>query len=138
MIIDKQNSLSEEQAVTASAASTNYIDLGAARDLGLSKMDLAITVTEAVTAAGAATVTFQLQCDDNSSFSSAKTVIQTDAIPKATMVAGYQFFLNIPVGLDERYVRLYYSVATGPLTAGKFSAAIVHGIQKNKAYPDAI
>lgn len=138
MIIDKQNSLSEEQAVTAAAASTNYIDLGAARDLGLSQMDMAITVTEAVTAAGAATVTFQLQCDDNSSFSSAKTVIQTDAIPKATMVAGYQFFLNIPVGLDERYVRLYYNVATGPLTAGKFSAAIVHGIQKNKAYPDAI
>lgn len=139
MYIDKELEFSDAQAVTAAAGSTNYIDLGSARDMGLSgPLQVCVTVDEAATATGAATVTFQLQCDDNSSFSSAKTVIQTDAIGKASLVLGYQFFLPIPVGLDERYVRLYYSVATGPLTAGKFTAQIVESVQKSKAYPDAI
>lgn len=139
MITDKQNTLATEQAVTAAAGSTDYLDLGVAREPGIGgDLFVAITCTEAATAAGAATVQFQLQCDDNSSFSSAKTVVQTDAIPKATLVAGYQIFLPIPPGLDERYVRLYFNVATGPLTAGKFSAHIVQGAQKNKAYPNAI
>ncbi len=139
MILSKQDTVSTAQAVTASARSTDYIDLGSARDIGVScDQQLLITVDEAATAAGAATVTFQLQCDDNTGFSSAKTVIQTDAIPKASLVVGYQLFLPLPIGLDERYVSVYYSVATGPLTAGKFSAALVHGVQKNKAYPDAI
>ena len=139
MFIDKQNTLGTAQAVTASAASTDYIDLGAARDIGMGDpLHMVITVGDAVTATGAATVTIGLQCDDNTSFSTPKTVIQTDAIPKATLVAGHQIFLPIPVGLDERYVRVYYTVATGPLTAGTFSAAITNGIQKSKSYPDAI
>jgi hypothetical protein len=139
MIIDKQAELSNEQAVTAAAASTNHYDQGAAGEPGIDgELQLAITCTETVTSGGASTVQFQLQCDDNDSFSSAKTVIQTAAIPKATLVAGYQIFLPIPVGLDERYIRLYYAVATADLTAGKFTAQIVQGIQKSKSYPDAI
>lgn len=138
MIIDKQLTVSSAQAVTAAAASTDYIDLGVARDIGMGKMHMVITVDEAATSGGAATVQFQLQCDDNTSFSSPKTVVQTAAIPKASLVAGYQLFMPIPVGLDERYVRLYYNVATADLTAGKFTASVVEGIQKSKAYPDAI
>lgn len=139
MYIDKENTLSEDQAVTAAAASTDYIDLGAARDIGVSEgLQLCITCKETVTSAGASTLQFQMQCDDNTGFSSPKTVIQSDAIPKASLVAGYQIFLPIPVGLNERYMRLYYNVATGPLTAGIFSAQIVEGIQKNTHYPDAL
>lgn len=139
MITDKELELSSEQAVTASAASTNYIDLGVARDVGVAgKLQLAISVPEGVTASGSATVTFQLQCDDNTSFSSPKNVLLTDAIGKADLPAGKQFYLPLPVGLDERYVRLYYTVATGPLTGGKFTAQLVQGIQASKAYPDAL
>lgn len=139
MYIDKQLKLSAAQAVTASAASENYINLGAAGDLGLADdLQLMINVTTAADAVGSATVTFSLQCDDNTSFSSAKTVLVSDAIGKATLVAGYTLFLPIPVGLDEKYMRLYYTVATGPLTAGNFDAQVVHGIQKSKAYPDAL
>jgi hypothetical protein len=139
MFIDKQNTVSSEQAVTAAAGSTDYIDLGAARDIGMSKqLHMCITVTETAASAGATTVTFKVQCDDNTSFSSAKTVIQSDAIAIATLVAGYQFFLPIPVGLDERYVRMYYDVAVANLSAGKFTAQVVEGIQKSVAYADAL
>lgn len=139
MYIDKQNTVSTEQAVTAAAASTDYIDLGAARDIGVSQqLYMLITVHTTCTSGGSATVQFKLQCDDNSSFSSAKSPIMTDLIPVASLVAGYQIALPIPPGLDERYVRLYYGVATADLTAGKFNAGIVEGLQKNRAYADAL
>lgn len=139
MILDSKLKVSDAQAVTASAASTSYIDRGAAGDVGNScPLYLLITVNIAAAAAGAATVNFQLQCDDNSSFSSAKTVIQTDAIAKADLIVGKQIVLPLPPGLDERYLRLYYLVTTGPLTAGAFSAQITSSLQSNQPMPDAI
>jgi len=136
MIIDKALQVSNEQAVTTTAASTDVIDLGQANpNLGLNDhTSLAITVDTAVTADGAATVTFSLQDSaDNSSFAD---VVATAAIGKATLVAGAQIVLPMPTKL-RRYVRVYYTVATGPLTAGKFSAQVVTGIQQNIAQPDS-
>lgn len=136
MFIDKALQVSNEQAVTTTAASTDVIDLGQANpNLGLNDhTSLAITVDTSVTADGAATVTFSLQDSaDNSSFAD---VVATAAIGKATLVAGAQIVLPMPTKL-RRYVRVYYTVATGPLTAGKFSAQVVTGIQQNIAQPDS-
>ena len=70
MYIDRQNLFGQDQAVTTSAASTDHIDLGAARDIGNGQpLEILVLCTEAVTASGAATVTVALQSDDNSSFS---------------------------------------------------------------------
>lgn len=123
MLIDTLNEFSDSQAVTASAASTNVIDLGAARNQAIGEeLYLHIKCVEDATAAGAATVTFALQVDDNASFSSASTIYTTAAIGKATLVDGYEVVrVRVPKG-TERYMRVYYTVATGPLTAGKFDA----------------
>lgn len=136
MYIDKLLQVSSEQAVTASAASTDVIDFGQPNpDIGMTNIaNMVITVDEAATAAGAATVTFSIQDSaDNSSFAD---VAVTAAIGKATLVAGYQHVIPMPTKL-RRYCRVYYTVATGPLTAGKFSAQIVTGIQQNTAKPDS-
>lgn len=136
MIIDKLLQVSDAQAVTASAASTDVIDFGQANpNSGINhKTSLAITVDETATAAGAATVTFSVQDSaDNSSFAD---VAVTAAIGKAALPAGAQVLIPMPV-VHRRYVRAYYTVATGPLTAGKFSAQIVTGVQANRAYPDS-
>lgn len=136
MIIDKLLQVSDAQAVTASAASTDVIDFGQANpNSGINQITtLAITVDETATAAGAATVTFSVQDSaDNSSFAD---VAVTAATGKATLVAGAQVLIPMPV-VHRRYVRAYYTVATGPLTAGKFSAQIVTGVQANRAYPDS-
>jgi len=139
MIIDKELELSSEQAITASAASTNYLNQGAARDMGLiGRLWALFTVTETFVSAGASTLVTKLQCDSDSAFGSAKSPIMTDAIPKATLVAGYQFSLPLPVGLDEQNVRAYYEVAVANFTAGKMTCQIVDGLQKNVAYPNAI
>ena len=137
MILDKGNLVSSAQAVTSSAGSTDVIDLSQARAIGDGEeLEFFVNVDTAATAAGAATVTFQVQTDDNSACSSPTTVIQTDAIPKATLVAGYQIKISLPVGATpERYLRLYYSVATGPLTAGAFTAGLVLDAQNSRAYP---
>jgi len=134
MMQDAFLQFSAAQAVTASAASTNVVDLGIARDLGKGEgMQVDIRANTACTAAGAATVTFQIQQADDAGFTSnVQTLAQTDAIPIASLTAG----ASIPMKIDRtspyparRYLRLYYSVATGPLTAGSFTAGIVKDVQ---------
>lgn len=136
MIIDKFLQVSDAQAVTASAASTDVIDFGQARpNTGMDdRTSMVITVDEAAAASGAATVTISVQDSaDNSTFAD---VDVTAAIGKATLAAGYQIVIPMPTKL-RRYCRVYYTVATGPLTAGKFSAQVVSGVQQNVAYPDS-
>jgi hypothetical protein len=141
MIFSAQDEFSNKQAVTASAASTNYIDLlatgtpyGAAaalnRDLGKGKLiPLFIQVTTAF--ATLTSLKVAVQTDDNTSFSSATTVLETEAIPVASLVAGYQFNIqNIPLATTERYVRLYYTVAGSSATAGNIQAGVTMGNQQ--------
>lgn len=137
MIIDKFLQVSDDQAVTASAASTDVIDFGQTNpNSGMSdRLHVVINVGETATAAGAATVTFSVEESTNNS--DWTTAVSTAAIGKAALVAGAQIVLPMPVQ-HGRYVRVYYTVATGPLTAGKFSAQVVAGIQANRAYPDAL
>lgn len=134
MILDNQTLFSDDQAITTTAASTNIIDLGPiapgiVRDIGPGKpIPVLVQVTEDFDAAGAATLTVAVQVDDNESFSSPKTVISTGALALADLVAGYQVKLDyIPRGTDERYLRLNYTVDTGPMTAGKIKAGILLG-----------
>jgi len=137
MFIDKFLQVSDEQAVTASAASTDVIDFGQANpNVGMDdRSKMVITVDTAATADGAATVTFSVQ--DSANNSDFADVAVTAAVGKATLVAGHQIVIPMPTKL-RRYCRVYYTVATGPLTAGKFSAQVVTGIQQNVAYPDAL
>lgn len=132
MLTDKLNTFSDQQAVTATALSTDVVDLGPlsggnlVRDLGAGEPAwLAITVQEAALAAGAATVQFSLESDDNAGLASATVHWQSAAIGKAALVPGYQIAIPLPAGAYERYLGVRYTVATGPLTAGKFTAQIV-------------
>jgi len=123
--------------VTATALSTNVIDLkaagipfGAAAALESNAgkgepIDFLIQCTTTATAAGAATVTITIETDDNSSLSSATTLWTSGAIPKADLVAGYKVPVRyLPLGAYEQYLAVRYTVATGPLTAGKFFAGV--------------
>ena len=138
MFIDKELEFSSAQAVTASAASENVIDNSEARDIGMSDLYAHITVDESVTAAGSATVEFVLQKDSAENFSSAEDVMSTGAFAKADLVAGKQIFIKIPFHADKRYLRMNYVVASGPVTAGAFTAAIITGVQKADLYPDGL
>jgi hypothetical protein len=132
-ILDKLNFMGEAQAVTVAAASTDYLDLGAAgknafdqaqmhEKGGGSEVFFNMLVTTAAAAAGAATVTVTLEGADDTGFSTNKVVlVGSDAIPKATLVQGYKWRVAIPAGFRKRYLRAYFTIGTGPLTAGNFS-----------------
>ncbi|KYK44543.1 hypothetical protein A1D31_14190 [Bradyrhizobium liaoningense] len=138
MIFDRQSLLSDAQAITVTAPSTNVIDLGPiatgiVRDIGKGKqIPLLIQVIEAFTAAGAATLTVTLQVDNDGAFGSPKTVWTSPALALADLVAGKVIIPEyVPRGTDERYMRLNYTVATGPMTAGKITAGVTMGNQSN-------
>lgn len=128
------------QAITATAASTNHVDLGAlgippghtitpTRDLGKgNRIPILIQVTE--TFATLTSLIVSIQCDDNDSFSSATTVLATQAIPLASLVAGYQFNIDfVPPKTNERYVRLNFTVGGSNATAGKVFATAIEAKQ---------
>lgn len=142
MIFDKTLLLSDAQAITATAPSTNTIDLlatgrvyGAAadltRDVGKGqKITLLAQVVETFNNLGTLTIT--IECDTADTFGSAKAVA-SQTIPLADLAAGKTFsIMYVPPGVDERYLRLNYTVAGGTTpTAGKVTAGIVAAVQTN-------
>lgn len=140
MIFDAENLFSENQAVTATAVSANTIDLGVARDVGTGQeLELVIVCTETATAAGAATVTFEVISSASEDLSTPTVVAASGAVGKADLVAGAQpFKVRVPGGIAQRYIGLRYTVGTGPLTAGKFTAGIVEARQNFQAYASGV
>lgn len=131
-------------ALTASAASTNVVDLVNARDMGVGDdpaLDVIVQVTSALLSAGATTLTVQFQgSTDNVTYT---TYAQSDAIPKANLTAGAKISMDIPripphAAGRPRYLRLNYVVATGPFTGGTITAFIVVDDQQGVGSPNAL
>jgi hypothetical protein len=137
MITDALLLLSSAQAVTASAVSTNTIDLGTSRDLGSGEPLYAVfTVDTTATAAGAATVNFQVISSAAANLGTPTVLVQTDAIAKTELTAGRRpIILEIPPSvlaaqpIGQRYLGVQYTVGTGPLTAGAFTCNLVRDVQ---------
>lgn len=137
MILDKLLMFSEAQAVTASAASTDVIDLapidGTRRDIGVGyPLEFWANVNNTATAAGAATLNVQLQTSpDNSTWT---TLYDSGTLALAALTAGKRLFsAKVPAGV-QRYLRVNYVVGTGPLTAGAFTSGINLDVDNNTPY----
>lgn len=134
---DVQTTLSDEQAVTVTAFSSNQYDVGAAlNNIGRQGMRAVFTVDEAAAAAGAATVTFEIGEADDAAGTNFRALAGSGAIGKADLAAGATPF-DVPIpDTSKRYIVGRYTVGTGPLTAGKFTLALVTGSDHRRAYPD--
>lgn len=138
MQYDVQTVFSDGQAIVTSAPSTNKYGAGAVVDLGRgSPQRLVVRVDETVTAAGAATVEVQLQTASDEAFTSPVTLMTSGPIPKVDLVQGRDVFVTLIPPNARQFLRVYYNVANGPLTAGKFTAALVAGLHTYKPYPAA-
>lgn len=143
MMLDAQLQLSSAQAVTASAVSTNTIDLSQNRDLASGDTLVALfTVDSTVTAAGAATVNFQIVSSASGNLSSPTILAQSGPIPKADLTAGRAPFsvglaqnASLAISLGQRYIGVQYTVGTGPLTAGSFTCCLTTDTNIPKIYP---
>lgn len=118
MYQDAQQLLSDAQALTVTAASTNLIDLSSVRHLGTGEpMAVMFSVDVAAdVASGNETYQFDLETDDNSSFSSAVVISRlafgVSGFPAASkLAAGYVFALPLPLSdLLERFLRVNYTL----------------------------
>lgn len=137
MITDKYLNVSAAQAVTASAVSTDKVDLSVARDIGEGEnLYMAFSVDTAFTAAGAATLECQIVVADDAALTTNVTVVgSTGAIAKTALTAGALFTARINpqiASLGRRYFGANYVVSTGPMTAGAISANVVHDVQDGR------
>lgn len=137
MITDALLRLSADQAVTASAVSTNTIDLSQARDIGEGKpLYMVFTITE--TFATLTSLAFNIVTDDNASLSS-PAVINTVSVTLASggLAAGKQLVLPIPPlkgSKGERYLGASFTVSGSNATAGKITTDIVETFQDGQKY----
>jgi hypothetical protein len=141
MIFDNSLLFSDDQAITADAASTNIIDLGATgtpyggraltADFGKGhEIPLFIYVTASFNTLTSLTVS--LQCDSTDAFSSPKEIAsKTYALASLTAGTVLSFPECIPEGADERYLRLYFDVVGTNPTTGKITAGVVAARQTN-------
>lgn len=142
MILDVQAEFSDSQVVTGTAVSTNIYDQApltrnTVRDLGSGTDSfLVLQVDAAAAAAGAATVTVTLESSTTADLATSPTVHATyGPFTIAQMAAGQTLMrAAIPYGAFKRYVGLRYTVATGPLTAGSFSAFVTNNPQVDTYY----
>ena len=139
MIIDRQLKFAEAQAITsASAASTYGVDTGlAARNLGVGdQLYLVVSCNETMVGAGA-TVTASLRTSatatgtgsgtgGNIALSGSPDTIATLPTFAALTTAGTFVALALPPSDGYlQYLDVYFTLAGGTLSAGKFSAMIV-------------
>lgn len=144
MIYDLLNTVSTNQAVTATAVTTDSVDLLQQRDIGQGEqLYLCFVVKTAPTAAGAATVTFEAIVADNGALTTNPQAIgSTAAIAIASLPVGT--LVAVPLGplpgsRGRRFFGGRYTIGTGPLTAGQFDAFLTYEYQDiAKFYPTNI
>ena len=146
MFIDSQLEFSDAQAVTATAISSNVLDTqvtdqtNTALNLGIGEEAYLVvrTQTAATDTGSDATLTITLESADNAALSTNAVVhFSTGAIPFASFApAGSKLVaVKLPQHIDyKRYLGVRYTVASGPLTAGKFDAFIVKDVQDAAKY----
>jgi hypothetical protein len=133
MIKDASLVMANAQATTVSAASTDYIDTLAAGQAYVGSI-VEFRVNGAPTAAaGAPTMTFQVQTADDSAFSSgAATLNASSALVAASLTAGTKVSFRLPPKGVKRYIRAYFLTnASGEsikFSGGSYDAYIVKDV----------
>ena len=135
MITDKLLRVSEDQAITTTAFSTDTIDLGTARDIGEgTALYMNFAVTTAL--ANGTSVKFEVVISDNANLSSPVGVGRSDAILTAALTVGKNVVVRINpdiAGKGKRYLGARYTVA-GTFNAGKVTADVVETIGDGQKY----
>ncbi len=135
MITDKLLRVSDGQAVTTTAVSTDTVDLGTARDIGAGEnLFMHFTMTEAF--AGGTSTEFQVIGSASADLSSPTVLGSSGAIATAGLTLGRRTAVRVNPQINGNGLRYFGAryVVVGTNTAGKVTADVVHGVQDQKSY----
>lgn len=137
MIRDALLLFSAAQAITAAAASTSYLDLGAVRDIGTGEpIYIVVTIDVAFTDSGSdSTLSVDLYGDDTTTFGP-DDQDRLFTIP-ALAAAGNMYIARLnptAASLQYRYIELFYTPNNGNLSTGSVTAFMCHDIQRFVSY----
>lgn len=135
MITDKLLRVSEDQALTTTAVSTDTIDLSIARDIGEGEaLYMNFAVTTALT--GGTSVKFEVISSAAANLGSPTVIGSSDAIVTADLVAGKNVAVRINpqiASAGQRYLGARYTIS-GTYSAGKVTADVVMNIQDGRTF----
>ncbi len=135
MITDSLLRLSEAQALTTTAVSSNTVDLGVARDIG-SGETLHMLWTVGTALASGTSVNFEIITSASADLSTPTVIDSTGAVVTASLTAGKQLALKIPNQLDstgQQYLGCRYTIV-GTYDAGTVTCDIVLDLQDAKKF----
>ena len=130
MLLDGKLEFSDAQAVTATAASTNQVDLGASPpDLGGGVNLFAI----AEVGVDFATLTsLQVSLQDSADNSTYADIVASPVVLLAALVSGKRMLIAPIPQNHRRYLRMNWTVGGSSATAGSVNAYIVTQPQTNR------
>jgi len=142
MILDQQLLLSDKQALTTTAFSTNTIDLTNARDLGIGDNDLELVIMVNTAMTGGTSCQFAYVTSANADLSTPNVIVQTPAIVAASLTAGSEWLrVQIPAlsltAQMQRYIGVQYTIV-GTFGAGTVTAGLVLDRQGIVYYPSGL
>lgn len=130
-MLDKNLLFCEDLAVTVTANATDTFPLATLaqikRERNGASMEVVVQVVEAFTAAGAATMVIGLSSGNSAALGSAAVQYASPAIGKAELIVGKKIILPLDFTIadaDATHIGVAFTVATGPMTAGKVTAWI--------------
>ncbi|MEW8025541.1 MAG: Bbp16 family capsid cement protein [Candidatus Thiodiazotropha endolucinida] len=140
MIFSAQQLFSDNQAIVATARSTNVIDLGAPgtphngvaplnQDVGKGNpIPINVQVTEDFDNLTSLDIAVEVGTSD-----ALGTVVATENVLLADLVAGKTLNMQfLPNGIDQRYLGLRYTVNGTAPSVGRIHAGVTMGNQTNK------
>ena len=135
MITDKLLRVSEGQALTTTAVSTDTIDLSIARDIGEGEaLYMNFAVITALT--GGTSVKFEVISSAAANLGTPTVIGSSDAIVTADLVAGKNVAVRINPQVasnGQRYLGARYTIS-GTYSAGTVTADVVMNIQDGRSF----
>ena len=134
MMLDRETTLSEDQAITATAFSTDVYDLG--ENLGNLGAGQPLMFEALVTAdiVGATSVNFELVAADDEALTTGVIVVESSGAV-TTLTAGTRFAGTVNLHERKQYVGFRYTVAGGPATDGTVTSFIILDVHAYDSYP---
>lgn len=114
---------SDDQAVTADAASTNYVDVGKFAGTG-EPIPIRVRVTEAFNNLTSLHISVT-ECDTTGG--SYTDVMSTPEILLASLTLGADLVIRYLPKVTDRYIKLHYDITGTAPTTGKIAAEVVVG-----------